>query len=106
MSFVIKIKDEDTQNEASARVEFFGDNEENMVKAAMRATADLLKSVGVCGKEVEVKGLEACMSDLDHKPEEGDTIQKAENPDADYMKSNNLCQKCHAPVDKCTCGDG
>jgi len=101
MSFVIMIKDEQTQNEAKTRVEFFGD-EKDLINIAFSATANLLKEVGVC--KDDVKGLELCMSDLDHSPEKGDTIQKSENPDSDYMKSKNLCSKCHAPCDKCTCG--
>lgn len=35
------------------------------------------------------------------KTSESDSLNKAENPDTTYMKSNRLCSKCHGRLTCC-----
>jgi len=38
---------------------------------------------------------------LDHDQDKTDQIVKSVNPDRDFMKDKNLCQRCHGPRRGC-----
>ena len=39
--------------------------------------------------------------DLDHDTESTDTLVKSVNPDSDFLKSEQLCRRCHGALRVC-----
>lgn len=92
--FKLVLKDMESENEVSAVLEFFTEDDRTVFTRSCEALFSAMVSIGAVKKREESMKpdeKEEQKQDLNHqKPEETDNLSKSERPADDYLKSRAL----------------
>jgi hypothetical protein len=92
----LTIRDDETGFESKSYLDVFDNSERAVIAQVARSVSILLGEIGYGEKRMGGSN-----DKLDHDQDQSDSMIKSVNPDAEFMKSEGLCGKCHGPANGC-----